>query len=570
MNINLQKFEIKPGKLNYRDLMIFILPIIIFSLYAYIYNPGILTIASFGQLHQIATGDFNMWDPFFHTFIEMICLKIYSNPIIIAILQILTFSTIWTIICKYHRDDTIKNSNQFVLQFFVTFIICLIPINAIYSITLWKEILFSYSLLFLSFLIKVLIDKKGHIDLKFTIIFAITMAITSQLNINGIYIILILLIIIITYIFKKDRHNKMLAVLPALTVIFILLIASLNVVYDVSNEQKDQTFIYTAHILADYDLNLDISKEDKTKIQEMMNETQIKNKFMIYYPDSIKNIANKEIFDKNRDTYINMAIGYSLSNPLEFIKYTFQSSAIVWEIMRNADWQGEPYYIYEDGAHLKNARDQYFASIKEKPQENFETMTSANIGNEKYNLINSYVYTFKENKVLDTIFNSPALYMYLAIILLIFLQVLTKSKEIYLVYLPNLLNIFGILALTPVQENRYLYGNLLVFYLLIIILISIWYGLKQQAKPITSNTQKTKKHNRQLTYNSNENVYDTQYDSIDNIESPPKHQTVDEINSQLNKQSPQSPQKSTNKEEINSDLVDQILKEIEMERKNNN
>lgn len=125
--------------------MIFIVPILIFSLYIFIYNPGILTYESLAQIHQIASGKFTNSFPFFHTFIEMVLLNIFGTPLSIAVLQMIVFSTIWPVICKYHRDDASESSNKFFAQFIVTLIICLIPINAVYSVTLWPQILFSYS-----------------------------------------------------------------------------------------------------------------------------------------------------------------------------------------------------------------------------------------------------------------------------------------------------------------------------------------------------------------------------------------------------------------------------------------
>ena len=79
-------------KLNYKDLIIFLIPFITFLYYLKVYDPGVLSFDSYYQLHQIATNHFNNWHPFFHTFIEMLCLKIYESPISICVLQILTFS----------------------------------------------------------------------------------------------------------------------------------------------------------------------------------------------------------------------------------------------------------------------------------------------------------------------------------------------------------------------------------------------------------------------------------------------------------------------------------------------
>lgn len=92
----------------------------------------------------------------------MIFLKIFKTPLVISIFQILTFSTMWTVICKYLRNENLKSNKTFILQVILTLIISLIPLNAIYSIFLYKDILFSYCLMFLCFLIKVIVDKKGQ------------------------------------------------------------------------------------------------------------------------------------------------------------------------------------------------------------------------------------------------------------------------------------------------------------------------------------------------------------------------------------------------------------------------
>ena len=82
---------------NYNDLKIFLIPFIIFSIYLAVFNPCIATIDSFNQLHQIASGHFTNWHPFFHTFIEMLCLKVYPSPMSVGIFQILVFSIMWMV-----------------------------------------------------------------------------------------------------------------------------------------------------------------------------------------------------------------------------------------------------------------------------------------------------------------------------------------------------------------------------------------------------------------------------------------------------------------------------------------
>ena len=488
MNLNSHNLEINIKKLNYKDLIIFLIPFILFLYYLHIYNPGILTVDSFNQLHQIATGKFNNWHPFFHTFIEMLCIKIYASPISVGILQITIFSVMWMVICKYFRQDDLNKtlkSKSFILQVAITLIISLIPINAIYSITLWKDILFSYFLMFLCFLIKVLLDKEGQISYKFIILLSIVMAFVSQLRPNGIFIILVLLIIFGIYLFRKNKTDKMFLILPALTIIFILLIASLNVAYDVEDNQKDAVFAKIVHMLADYDLNLEMSNEDRAKIHEMMNETTIKENYKDTYSDLIWDAADEQVYDNNKATYLGMAISYSLKNPLHFIEYMFKSSPMVWDLTRSDDWVGNVYKT-----DINNANRFFYRQANATPAADFDGVMATNSKTNEYQQLNSMAYAVRDNPITDTLFESTALYMYLAIILLIAINLITKSKTIYLVYLPNLLNILIVFVSTPIQDVRYLYPNLLIFYLLVIILIGI---LTKEDSKITTNTSNVNK-----------------------------------------------------------------------------
>lgn len=458
-------------KLSYRDLIIFLIPFIIFMVYLYVFNPGILTIDSYGQLHQIASGNFGNWHPFFHTFIEMICLKIYPDTKSVCVLQILIFSLMWMIICNYHRRN---DSNKFfILQVIITFVISLIPINAIYSITLWKDILFSYFLMFSCFLIEVLIDKDSDIGYLFIIVFSLTMAFVCQLRPNGLIIIISLLIILAIYLFKKNKTKKLYIIVPALTILFILLISSLNVVYDVHDDQKDVIFDKTTHILSYYDLNVNMSDDDRQKVHEMISEKDIKKNFDIYLTDHTYAASNESVFDEDKNSYIKLAIEYSLKNPLKFLEYIFESSNMVFDVTRDSEWIG---YVYD--IDLESSKDVIKNKFKIKPIATYENESSKNIGTPEYNYLYSIADTFKNNIILDTLFNSPALYWYLALIMLGMMYIITKSKEIFLIYLPCLLNILTIILSTPFQGNRYLYSNLLVFYLLIIIMLKLLYDKK--------------------------------------------------------------------------------------------
>ena len=468
MEIHNQHLKNLSNKLSYKDLIIFLIPFTVFMVYLYIFNPGILRPDTFNQFHQIATSTFGNWHPFFHTFIDMVCLNVYPNPKSIAILQIVTFSAIWAAICNYFRNDDEKKDFDkiFIIQVIFTAVISLIPINAIYSITILKDILFSYFLLLSCFLIKVLLDKKENASYFLITILSLSMAFVAQIRPNGLYLIIVLLVCLFVYLYKTTKIKKLYVLIPVLTIIFILLISSLNIIYDVENDQNDAIYTKITHMLADYDLNLDLNDDDRDKIHELVSEKKIKKHYNRIISDPIRDAGNRSVYNSDKSTYISLAIKYSIKNPGYFIGYVFGSSPMVWKVVR--DWSKLPYKT-----DIEKSKHDYYSTKNLTPIASYEDVSIKNKGTEPYEQLNSFVLDVGKNKLTDTLFDSPALYMYLSFILLGAIYLLTKSKEIFIVYLPNLLNILIIFASTPIQDVRYLYPNLLVFYFLIIMLLPI-------------------------------------------------------------------------------------------------
>ena len=443
--------------------MIFLIPVILFSAYLYVFYPGILRYDSFNQFHQIVAHDYYNWHPFFHTFIEKVLLKIYPSPVTVCIFQILTFSTIWMVICNYYRRN-IESNKVFIMQAILTVIIALIPINAIFSIMLVKDVLFSYWLLFLCFLVAVLIDRED-LDYKFIFLIALTMGCLSQIRPNGIYIIILTLIFLGYYLFKRNLTRKFLAIV-ALTFVFILLIMSLSVAFDVHDNQKSAVLAKVSHMLADYDLNLDLDESDRDKIHKLVSEKDIKEKYRITFSDPICFASNKSAWNNYKYDYLVMAVKYSIKNPIHFLEYLFNSSPIVWDITRDSSWIG-----YQYNTNMEADKDKFYSKHKEITITEFEDISYKNNGTEMFVGLNNFVNEFKDNVILDTLFDSPALYMYVSLLLLAAMFFITRSKSIFLIYLPNLFNILVIFVSTPIQDNRYLYPNLLVCYFLIIMFI---------------------------------------------------------------------------------------------------
>lgn len=458
--------------LNRRDLLIFAIPFVVFLYYLHVFYPGIMVFDSYNQLHQIATGQFTNWHPFFHTFIEMMCLKVYRSPASVAVLQIVVFSIFWMVICKYNRDDSLEKNTGFILQVAITLIIALIPVNAIFALNLQKDILFSYFVMFLCFLMKVLIDRKAEVGYPFVIVLSLTLAFIAQLRTNGMILVIVLLFVLAVWLFVKNRDSKLYLIVPVLTVVFILAIASLNVVYDVEDHQNDAVCDIFGHMLADYDMALDIDSADQAKLDKLIKQKNLKKYYTIYWKDTTRDkIINKTEWKNNKGTYIEMAMKYSLKNPGHFFKYLLKSAPIVWDITRESEWEKANGIVYTTDVEL--SKNGFYGKRNLTPAADFDNATAVNKGTLEYNALNGWVNLAKDNIILDTLFNSPALYMYLSLIVFVMLYWVTRIRDLWLVYLPNLLNIGIVFVSIPAQLNRYLYPNILVFYLLLIMLVGV-------------------------------------------------------------------------------------------------
>lgn len=409
----------------------------------------------------------------------MIFIKIFGSPLYIGLFQILIFSVMWTVICKYHRDDSLENSNEFVVQFIITLVICLIPINAVYSIMLSSNVLFGYSLMFLCFLIKVMIDKNGQIDSKLIILLALTLGIMSGLSNYGLIIALPTLIGITYYLIKKGQSENNYIMFAGLAILCIFMIASLNFVYDVHTDK--------------------------------------------------------------------------------------------WNLPTDDS--------FEQDINIEKAQNQFFSAIKSEPSESYENLASENSGKGSYSIIDSFVEIWQGNAILMMLFNNPLLYMILSIILLAFVYIKTEANELFLIYVPPFIN--TIIAIFTGQSN---YSSILVFYLILIIFVSFYF--KPNLVSDFANRPKVIARPEMIqaptAFEAEENYEDDNYYSY--IESEIEELTMDDINEMLGetpgKESPKREQPAPQKEPVketpkpqqptpqgDSDLVDEILKEIEMGKK---
>ncbi len=448
-------------KIDYRDIIIFLIPFIMFGVYLIILYPGVLSYDSYNQLWQIKTMTFNSSHPFFHTFIEMILLKIVNTPAIIGLFQISFFSILWSRICKYNRKKF--NKLSFGYQLLLTFLICLNPLNKVLSITLWKDVLYSYMVLWFAFEMEKVIDNKFKIDLKEVIKISLILAILPNLRHNGYAIVLLMCIILFIIFIIKDRKKYNYLKLIGFVFVFLMMFKGLNKLYDVDKGLSvsnigniiDYKVIAVTGEIGRYG---EYTQEEKEKMDKYLDfDCMIKNtRFNAL--DHMWGICNGngEVIKSDRVNLYKTVFEMVSKNVLVSLRFYLKEYGFVWRIVRfKNSWGNINYYgIYSDNAN---------ELLHERP---FEDTTI-------YTALIKYIYLTRTNVVLQTLFYSGPLYMYLSIILLIILKKKYK-KGMFLVFLPALTNVVGIALTASVNDVRYYYPNFLVLYLIGAIFLKYW------------------------------------------------------------------------------------------------
>lgn len=449
-------------KIDYKDVIIFLIPFIFFGIYLIILYPGVLSYDSYNQIWQFKTMNFNTAHPFFHTFIEMILMSIMNTPAIIGLFQISCFSILWSRICKYNRNKFSKFS--FYYQIILTLLICLNPLNKVLSVTLWKDVLYSYTVLWLCFEIEKLIDNKFKINFKEVIKLSFLLMLLPNLRHNGYLITVIMSVILFIIFIIKDKKSLNYLKLFGFLVIFFLGFKGLEKLYEVDKGSLsvgatgsivDTKVIAVVGEIGRYGK---YSEDDKEKINKYVDFDCLSRNTKYNALDGVGLYcnANNSLISKERFKVYKIIFNMVKKNIKLTINFYLKEYGYVWRIVRYSDsWGNINYY----GIYSNNAGSLQY----KRPFENTKL----------YKIITNYIYFTRTNVIFQTMFYSGSLCLYLSIILLIYLKK-KRKKNMFLVFLPTLVNIIGIALTATVNDVRYYYSNFLVLYLLGAIFLKYW------------------------------------------------------------------------------------------------
>lgn len=203
--------------------LFFMINLIVGIVYLYSFNPAIMSYDSVDQyLQAIGIIPINNRHPAIYAILMQILLVIYESPLSIALAQIIYFSLVVS-----SAFQSIYNRVVFKkLLVFICFLFALIPTNGIYAITLWKDVPYSITLLWLTILLYKLISvpHKDKLDIWFYSQLVLALCLAFLFRHNGLIVYMLTSFALLLYCVKEKKICKKLLLALTATVFLIVLV----------------------------------------------------------------------------------------------------------------------------------------------------------------------------------------------------------------------------------------------------------------------------------------------------------------------------------------------------------
>jgi hypothetical protein len=437
---NLNKLILKKNKNKNKIFIYFLISFICTSIWMLAFYPGNYSSDSISQIEQALIGPISDAHPAIMTLIIKMLFNIFQTPFSYIVFQCLFFSLTIAIIENYLYKK--GYSNLFLI--IISIIMSMLPCVGMLNVTLWKDTIYTSSILLLSFYTYIIVinDYKSLYRLPNIILFVISFVFVKEFRHNGLipFAFCSLLFIIISFR-RKDIK------LGVITIISIFLSTfGIQLIYNANNVQHTNMngSIYNSVVknwgaILYYGGNL--STEENQKLN-LIND----NNFFIknYYPNNIDYYfyANSESASK----WLNGVNNYKAKEiiplylktinkyPGVFIRDRFDSM----DIMIDSSFKSYKYYVFPYSVGVQNLN----SNTEKKAFQNIEFINNKDYTNNNF-ISQKIILPFMNYTLMSNLFAlliwKTGLYFVLYIILIYYL--ILKRKAI------------NILGLTPIIGN---------------------------------------------------------------------------------------------------------------------
>ncbi|MGE6368805.1 DUF6020 family protein [Planococcus kocurii] len=427
--------------------LLYMLPMLGASLVMFIaFYPAAMTPDSLSQWEQSETKEFTNWHPVMFTWLIMFLRKIWDSPGIIALFQVVALALTMGYMGYLMKRFKV---NTWIL-WAVLIVAAIVPVNSIMSIIIWKDVLYSTSLLFFSLLILLLVKTKGLETKKvsFVLLFLLGSFMLVFFRHNGFPVFVITMIAAL--IMYRRMWKQLLPMTLGIIIIHQVITGPVYTKLDVvDSDPQEALSIPTQQIANIVTKNGDMTEEQREYINRLMPLELWPEK---YNPSSVDPIKfswgeyDRWVIYDDPAQYAKHWAQLVLQNPGLAVEAFLDETSLVWQMR-----------LEEDG-HMNRF------------------VTNIYYGNE-FNLLNQVIYPkvtysaqlyLKVDTEAEEFLWRPAVYLFF-ITLFLYVAYLRNNWRIWLILLPIALNTAAVMATMPAQDFRYLFNASLFFYAALLI-----------------------------------------------------------------------------------------------------
>ena len=297
------------------------------------YYPAILTPDSHYVIHYSEFKIFSDHHTFIHTWFFALFFYIgkfiFSSKIMgiafYTIIQMILLATIFNIGINYFYKNGLKKIYCIILWLIFAFS----PLHGHYSVTLWRDILFSASFLLIIISIYECTINKCCVKFKYLLYFIIGCFIMIFFRNNGIYIYIFMLPFLFIFCYYKKKRMRVLY-LSILIIYFIIK----GPVFDLLNVERSKTVeAYSIPLQQISRVIYSDEKLDKStikKLEKYMDVSKIKNNYKSYISDPIKGITNSDNLSKDSLGFLKVWVSILFKYPDTYIEAYLSQTLGYW------------------------------------------------------------------------------------------------------------------------------------------------------------------------------------------------------------------------------------------------
>lgn len=401
--------------------------------------PGFLSFDSTFQVKQVLDGAYNNSHPFYHTMIlkafMSIGLLVFGN-INAAIATYMVFQICFMAAAFAFALMTLKQigAPKWYLFMLLAFY-ALMPYHIVYSITLWKDVIFGgMVLLYTLFLFRTVNSVgNGKLNMVGVILSGIGFCLLRS---NGL-IAFVGTTLLFLLVFKF-RQKKLLMIMAAVIVASFILKHPVLKALDVDQPDITESLSIPLQQLAlDVIENDDFTEKEYDLINEVVDVTRIPETYLPYISDPIKELirerGNQKLVSDRKSDYMSLYLSRLLKHPTTYVKAWVEQTKGYWN-------SGYTYWIWD------------------MSQMGREFGISGNVRSELMNkLVNKYQSHFLKFPLLKPLVSIG--FFVWSILIVLCLAISKKDEKLAFLTIPSLMVILTLLVATPVSsEFRYAYS----------------------------------------------------------------------------------------------------------------